>query len=528
MLLLPFLLLGAGLPPDRIPVNAADTITAAELKSGVYFLASEEMQGRDTGSAANQIAALYLAHQFESMGLEPAGDSGYFQYFSLSESELSTPNGLEIRHHSRAAETFVLRQDFFPSRLSASGLTTAPLVFAGYGITAPEYGYDDYAGIEVEDRIALVLTREPGYEDPQSPFDGLVRSKHAEEFQKIKNAQEHGAAGLIIISQGLDDLSRAARSTWPEDAEEGRQTLQVWADQVRIPVVYISEKRASLLLETADREVDEIRNVIDQSLQPQSFALDEVTAAIESRVSRKLTESRNVFAYIPGNDPELKHEVVVLGAHFDHVGIENNQIYRGADDNASGTMGLLEIAEAFALSPVKPRRSVLFAAWNAEERGLLGSHYYVEDPAFPLSQTVAMLQMDMIGRNEEVPDPESPRFRGLERQDAAQNINSVNILGYSRSQDLKQTVSRMNQATGLDLHFRYDNQELNLLRRSDNWPFLKKDIPILFFNTGLHPDYHQPTDTPDKLNYPKMERIVRLVFLTSWEIANSSQTPKFD
>jgi len=191
-------------------------------------------------------------------------------------------------------------------------------------------------------------------------------------------------------------------------------------------------------------------------------------------------------------------------------------------------VGLLEVAQAYSLSPERPKRSLLFAAWNAEERGLLGSRYYVQTPLFPLAKTVAVFQMDMIGRNEEIPDPTNPRYHGLEKQTAAENTNSVNILGYTRSNDLRDVVAASNRYVGLELKFRYDNNSGNLLRRSDNWPFLVHGVPALFFHTGLHPDYHQPTDTPEKINYAKLEKVVRLVFLSSWNAANMQEAPRLN
>ena len=243
---------------------------------------------------------------------------------------------------------------------------------------------------------------------------------------------------------------------------------------------------------------------------------------------RSRTPVRNVLAFVEGSDPDLKNELVIVSAHFDHVGSHNGEIFNGADDDASGTVALLEIAEAFALAHEKPRRSVLFAAWNAEERGLLGSWYYTEKPPYPLEKTVALFQMDMIGRNEEVPDPENPRFRGLEKQSAADNTNSLHLLGYSLSRDFQALVTEQNQRIGLDLKLQYDQNPSNLLRRSDNWPFLVSNVPALFFHTGLHPDYHRPTDTADKINYAKLEKVTRLIFLCTWEAADTATPPRLN
>lgn len=527
-------LLVAGLPDDTA-LRALESIRAADLKSSLHFLASDEMQGRETNSLFNEIASRYLAHRFELMGLSPAGDNqSYFQYFALVQALLSQPNSLEIKSAaSPLITTALLKEDFFPSPLSASGKVTAPVLFAGYGISAAEHHYDDYRGTDAQGKIVLVIHHEPGENDAHSPFDGLVNSDYGRDLHKILNAQNHGAVGVILIEdqanhQRPDNFSREARAVWPEEPSRGRYSLEIWAEQVRIPAVNASRKIAAVLLQNGAVNLAAVQKEIDSKLTPNSFPLEGVTATLHTSVVQKSIRIRNVVGAIPGSDPVLKDEVVIVGAHFDHDGTRDGRVYNGADDDGSGTVGLLEIAEAFALSPVQPKRTVLLAAWNAEERGLLGSYYYVERPLFPLPKTVAMLQMDMIGRNEEVPDPNSRRFRGLEKQSPEQNANSLNVLGYSRSEDLRRLVVEHNQLTGLELKFRYDNHPQNLLRRSDHWPFLIRGVPALFFHTGLHPDYHTPEDTPDKINYAKMEKIVRLVFLCAWTTAHASTLPKMN
>ena len=519
---------------DRSLPSAVDSITSAELKSGLYFLASDEMQGRAVNTLPNDIAAAYLAHRFELMRLKPVQDNNYFQYFSLVRAKLSNPNRLEIRSHKPTVRrSGVLKENFFPSTFSTSGHNSAPAVFAGYGITAPEHDYDDYQNIDVRGKIAVVMSHEPGEKDANSPFDGLLDSEYSQVFHKITNAQVHHAVGLIVVfndpSDSKDKSFRSvAKAVWTEDPTRRTYHLKKWADRVQIPVVHVSSEMVEPLLKAHKTSLDEIRKEIDEGYQSRSFPLPGVKVRLHTAVVRDEIRVRNVLSYLPGSDPKLREEIVVISAHFDHMGVRKGEIFNGADDDASGTVGLLEIAEAYSLQLEKPKRSVLFAAWNAEERGLLGSRYYLEQPALPLDQTVAVFQMDMIGRNEEITDLESPRFRGLEKQTAKSNHNSVNVLGYSRSEDLRNLVTAANQHIGLDLKFRYDHHPLNLLRRSDNWPFLVKGVPALFFHTGLHPDYHQPTDTADRINYAKMEKIVRLVFLCSWVLANTSSPPRFN
>src|SRR5437016_3787469 len=220
----------------------------------------------------------------------------------------------------------------------------------------------------------------------------------------------------------------------------------------------------------------------------------------------------------------MKKEVMIVGAHYDHDGEAYGQIWYGADDNGSGTAAILELAEAFGNGFSAPARSILLCAWAGEEKGLLGSRYYARHPVFPLSRTVAMFQLDMIGRNEDHP---ANRSQQIPEEHASDNANTLNVLGSAFSPDLKTAISRLNDQTNLTLHFRYDVGAEDLMRRSDQWSFLKKGIPAIFFFTGLHPDYHTPRDTPEKINYPKLEKVTRLVYLTSAEVANAPARPRF-
>ena len=217
---------------------------------------------------------------------------------------------------------------------------------------------------------------------------------------------------------------------------------------------------------------------------------------------------------------------MIVSAHHDHEGADGNQVFNGADDNASGSVAVIDIAEAYVLAAKagqRPRRSILFAVFGSEERGpLLGSWAYTEHPLRPLDKTVAVLNMDMIGRNMEVPIGGGRRFNGLEVQSAESNSNSVNIIGHSRSAALKAAVEQANKALGLKLKMDLDNNASNLLRRSDQWPFLQRGVPAIWFHSGLHPDYHTANDRPEKINYEKMEKIARLVHQLSWDLAQQT------
>lgn len=518
---LPLLLLGglltAGSTDPYFP-DSTDTITAGELRSFVYFLASDEMRGRDTGTPENEIAVQYFAHQFEMLGLEPGAPGGYEQSFTLVQSRLGDKSANQLRVDGPDLQRELrLMEDFFPLSESASVEARGDLLFAGYGISAPEYDYDDYGASSAEGKLVLIMTGEPGVDDP-ARFEGIVDSEHSRTLSKLQTAQQNGAAGVLIFSPSRSGkLLRLARREWPSERERATYHLKLETDEIRIPAAMISTEIAEELL---GREPRQIRQEIDRSLQPRTRLLAGMSAALKAELSRHETQSANVLARLPGSDSELAHEEVLISAHLDHVGERNDRIFNGADDDASGSAGVLEIAEAFIQSPLKPRRSIVFALWNAEEQGLLGSRYYALRPPVQLENVRALFQMDMIGRSQEVTDSGDPRFGGLSEQTAEANRDSVHLVGYSRSRSLTELVETANSSVSLRLLKQFDHHELNIIRRSDSWPFLSRGVPSMFFTTGLHPDYHTPEDLPEKIEYDKLERVVRLVFLSAWNAAN--------
>ena len=277
--------------------------------------------------------------------------------------------------------------------------------------------------------------------------------------------------------------------------------------------------------------LEELGQASEKPSSASAFPINESVAVLTTDVNRHVVPDRNVVAALEGSDPALKNEWVVISCHHDHLGAEGEWIYSGADDNGSGMVGLLEIAEAYTLAGQeghRPKRSILFASFGAEEPGLLGSRAFVEHPLVPLDRIAAVLNMDMVGRDEEVPEGGGRKFRGLPVQTAESNRNAVNFLGHSRCPSLTQTIERANVPFGLTLKKVLDNNSSNLLRRSDQWPFLQKGVPVAFFHTGLHPDYHTPQDRPEKINYPKMERIIRLIHQASWDLAQQPDRPRLE
>ena len=514
-----------------------DSIRLAELKADLYYLAGDGFKGRLVGTPENALAADYVRSRFERAGLKPGAPNGAFvQPTQLMVATLGERNSLAVSLPGGTTLDQKPEQDFYPQRFSASGSIKAPVVYAGFGIHAPALGYDDY-GDRVKGRVALILEHEPGERDPKSPFDGVVTAEAAVAIKKVLAAQEKGAVGVLFVTDvhnhpGATNFEAAARAFWPPQAPRvDRFTLASWADRVRIPVGQISPALAEIMVRGTGRSLLDLSKAAETERGYQAIPLEGVDVALTTAVNRHIVADRNVLGFIEGSDPQLKNEVVIVSAHYDHEGADGAVIYNGADDDGSGTVALMAIADAYAKAAAagqRPRRSVLFACWGSEERGpLLGAWAYTENPTFPLAQTVAVLNMDMIGRNEEVQVGGGPRFSGLEIQTAESNRNALNILGYSRHPELSATVERANRSTiGLELKMRYDNNSSNLLRRSDQWPFLQSGVPALWFHSGLHPDYHTQYDRPEKINYEKMERVARLVHQSSWVIANQDGRPK--
>jgi hypothetical protein len=524
------------LAQPRAPQN--ESIRQDDLRADLFFLAGDSMRGRLTDTEENRAAADFIRSRFERLGLQPvAPGNSYFQPYNLMTASLgqSAANGMEISAADGQTRHLTVGQEFYPHRFSATGSAAAPVVFVGFGVSAPSLGYDDYNG-DVKGKIVLMLDHEPGERDPNSPFDGVVTSESATAWRKALAAQEKGAAAVLFVSDvhnhpGVANFDAAARNYWPEKPPRIlNYMLAAWADRIRIPVAQISPAVAASLGTSASATFGDLSKSAETAHGLTPLPLSSASrVTIHSAVDRHLVPDRNVVALLEGSDPRLKNEWVIVSAHYDHNGADATQIFNGADDNGSGVVALIEIAEAYALAAKegrRPKRSVLFAAWNSEERGLLGAWAYTEQPLAPLSTVAAVLNMDMIGRNEEIPVGGGNRFAGLEVQTAESNVNALNLMAFSKVPDITSAVEKANAAIGLDLKKRYDNNSSNLLRRSDQWPFLQRGVPAMGFITGLHPDYHTQYDRPEKINYVKMEKIARLVHQVSWDIANADGRPK--
>lgn len=511
---------------ELAPFN--QSIRQADLKADVALLAADSTRGRFLGTPEYAWTADFLASRFQRLGLLPAGDDGtYFHHFTLMAVTQGTNNSLRITRGQGASQEARPRLDFYPHRFGATARAEAPVTFAGFGITAPKLGYDDYRA-DIAGRIVLILEHEPGERDPDSPFDGVVTAEPAVPFRKVLAAQAKGAVGVLMVSDVHNHdgvpFEETTRAYWPTPTPRiDRHFLKDYLEQIHIPVAQVSPEVAATLLEGTGHSLEALSRASETATGFTPLPLPGVTVSMSTDVVRHPIPDRSVLAVLEGSDPALKHEYVLISAHHDHNGADDSGIYSGADDNASGTAAVLDIAEAYALAAEagqRPRRSIIFAVFGSEERGpLLGSWAYVERPTRPLDRTIAVINMDMIGRNMEVPANGGARFAGLPVQTAESNRNAVNLLGGSRAPALRDAAVRANEAFGLRLKQDLDNSRSNMLRRSDQWPFLQRGVPAIWFHTGLHPDYHTPRDRPERLEYEKMERIARLVHHLSWALA---------
>jgi len=342
------------------------------------------------------------------------------------------------------------------------------------------------------------------------------------------NAQAHGALAMIVMAEpgrkhpsNLERVNRIGGSAKRVPPLPGQALT---GDELRIPVLTVSDAVAGQLLAKAGMTPQALQTAIDKDFAPQSRALPDTTVSIHlENTARTRGTSANVVGLLPGSDPTLAAETVIISAHHDHDGSAGPEIWHGADDNGSGTVGVVALARAFMANPARPKRSILFAVFAAEERGLLGAYHMAMHPLRPLATTRAMINFDMIGRNETPSD----QTTGL-IEIPADTTNRLNLIGASYSPDFDRTVRAANRSVGLDLDDRFDRDNaLNVFFRSDQFPFVLKDIPAMWFFTGFHPDYHHTTDTADRINYTKMTKIVKLSYLSAWRFANDAAGPAF-
>jgi aminopeptidase YwaD len=438
----------------------AATVKAPQLDPKAYlehvrYLASPELRGRGTGMPELDKAAHYIARQFKEAGLETQ-----FQPFSVTtNARLGKRNQfsykLQGKRHSLTPE-----KQFSPFNFSAGGQFEGEVVFAGYGITAKEYNYDDYDGLDVKNKFVLILRHEPQEYDEKSVFSGKVYTEHSQFFSKATNAKLHGARGVILINDianhgsDADDLEPFGKTVGPTNAG--------------IPFVQIKADAAEAWLTAAGKDLRTLQADIDKDLKPRGFPLDAVKVSFHLDVRRETKTVNNVVAYLPGESAE-------------HI--------------------VIEIARYFASQP-KPRRGIVFLCFAGEELGLLGSSYYVNNPRFPIGQAIAMINMDMIGRIRD---------------------QKVYLGGIGTGTGFKEMLEDLAKSTPLKLEF----SDQTGYGSSDHTSFTTKQVPVLFFFSGLHADYHKPSDTWDKIESASAARLLELVASAAHRLTDGQPRPQF-
>jgi hypothetical protein len=513
--------------------EAAENISAEKLKETLYFIASDEMAGRDTPSPGLDKTAQYIAERLSKLKLKPAGDNkkSYFQTIALSSTEVDR----EKTAASLGERAFKPGEDFLPSGRT-SGEAEGPLVYVGHGWVFKPKNINPYEGLDVAGKIVVVSGN--GTATPAGLTLQEVQAAAAGDWESpVSYARKHGAKGLVLVPRNFDRAWRfggaMTRPTYrvvrfEEDAEAAAGD-KAGPQPASLPMIIPSREMLNALF--AGEQADGSR-VLQASTAGETLKGFDLSASKRLRVALSLrvkqATTQNVVAVLEGKDSKLKKEYVALGAHYDHVGVgravNGDSIYNGADDDGSGTTALLAMAEAFSKGP-RPKRSILFVWHAGEEKGLWGSQYFAEYPTVPLNAIVTQLNIDMIGRSKKAGDT-NPRNKMLTGPDEIYVIGSKMM-----STELGNLSESVNGSyLGLKFNYHYDepNDPEQLFYRSDHFNYAKKGVPIIFYFDGVHEDYHQPSDSPDKIDYEKMEKVARTVFVMASELANAAARPVVD
>jgi hypothetical protein len=496
-----------------------NSISRTYFEPYLRYLASDDLEGREATFAGQRMAADFIASVFESYGLEPAVDeSSYFQKFNLIRIRPGDESVIFVKNTETTEEYIITGhgESFLLFGLRDAASITAPVVFANYGIISEELNLNDYADIDAGGKIVVVLDGDPTHkEDTVS----TRRSRLWFNNTKVAAARQHGAVALLVIA----DTSRGNTiATYRNDLADlftkGSFSLSD-SDRPGFPMGFIDLKTAGLLLGDTQPDISyKDGETGHEFLYSRSFQVEGSEITLFYDVTRDFRETENVIGLLPGSDPLLRDEYIIITAHYDHLGIRTatGEIFNGADDNASGTAGILELARIFSDQRSDIRRSLLFIAFTAEEKGLLGSRYYTDNPVVPLEQTIVNLNLDMIGRVD---------FRYSGREDT----NYVYIIGSDRlSADLhsinERALALVPEITA-DYRYNESNDPNRFYFRSDHYNFIRHNIPAIFYFTGTHEDYHMPTDTADKIDFDRMETILRLIYATAWKLMETETRP---
>ncbi len=504
------------------PVFAQDDGTLGRLKKDIFYLAGPECEGRGVETKGLDKAADYIAASLKASGVQPAGkDGSYFQPFAMTAfPEVIGKTSLAFTGPDEKTLTLKEKEDFQPTGYSSGGNLDAGIVYVGHGITAPNLKYDDYADVDVKGKWVIVIRRTPRPDvERDGRFDTVAAINGESPYNAIRlkfdNAVDHKAAGIIFVSDPVtaDD----ADTLIPFNAHQYEDV------STRLPVVHMKRTAASRLLkEGLGKTLQELEAENDKTLKPNSAVLNGWAGQAEMGVERRAIEPKNIVGYLEGSGP-LAEETVVVGAHYDHLGYGSGRlsaggpnaqgkVHFGADDNGSGTTAVLELARRFGVMKNRRGRRIVFILFSGEERGLIGSKFYAEHPLFPLDKTVAMVNLDMVGRLRPGPGD----WLGFTQKPQLQIWGSGTGDTFGRTIDAAENryglkVKRLPGGTG----------------PSDHDSFYRKKIPVLFFFTDYHPQYHRPTDTPDTIDLPGLALIVNLTEDLLTDLSTALAPPKY-
>ena len=493
-------------------VNAlAQGITAEELKRHLTILASDEFEGRETGQPGQKKAAQFLADYYSSLGIQPVVGGSWFQHYPLKKTSYmkssATING----------NKYAFVKDFYTFSSTEPEWSADDFVFVGYGIQQGKY--NDYEKVNVKGKMVMCLMGEPINKKGISAISGTESvSEWTMDYDRKRDlAANMGAIGLILVNMEYEEYINRIKY-WLEQSPMRLDNPKRPKDEVSIPILFVSPAMADEALKSSGKSCENLEAKMNKRGKPKSFVVSGKLRFHMERNEEKVT-AENVLCYIEGSDPILKNEVVVISAHYDHIGIVNGQINNGADDDGSGTVSVMELAQAFNEAKKNgfgARRSVLFLNVSGEEKGLLGSEWYSDFPVFPLENTVCDLNIDMIGRMD----------------DQHKDGNYVYLIGSDKLSTelhaISESANRNYTNLALDYTYNDPNDPNRFYYRSDHYNFAKHNIPVIFYFSGVHADYHKPGDDTEKIMFDKMETIVRLVFYTAWDVANRDERLKVD
>jgi hypothetical protein len=509
--------------------QVADRITAAQLRDYLTFIAADEMEGRDTPSRGLDTAAKFIAFNLSRLGLKPAGDNGtYFQRIALHRHKIDG----ELSRAEVGGQTFKFGDDFLagqtPANMRLPVSASGQLVYVGNGWMIKSKNMDAYKGVDVKDKIMVVSGS--GFPNGVTRGD-LGGTRGVDWADPQTSAQMRGAKGIIIMPgfQNLAFWDRIRRNA-TERGQIAVEKFQTETSEPQVPTIIASLGMLNALFRGESQSASGLFNHAvagDASTAFDLAASKKASFTLSGQI--ETVNTQNVVAVLEGSDPALRNEYVALGAHYDHVGtgapVAGDNIYNGADDDGSGTTALLAIADALAHAAARPKRSILFVWHCGEEKGLWGSRYFTEHPTVALERVVAQLNIDMIGRSKKEGDTSLVNA-------ALSGPNEIYVIGSKMmSTELGELSERVNNSyLKLNFNYRYDDPRdpERFFFRSDHINYARKGIPIIFYFDGVHEDYHQPGDSVDKIDFEKMQKVTRTIFMTMWELANAPNRPRVD